>query len=359
MSSQASLSLSAELKKKRNRNTLGTTAHQRRYAEESQKKAYYLDVRSLNLSLATFKSNFLKAFNANRASHGLPMIDLTNGFMKTFTNLHLDHEYDRVNNAEENWCNGGGSELGPGAASLRRSTIAYIFKTIFDSQPEDQWTESGLVGKIMKRIGIPEGSRPAVKNVLKDVLEAERQGVRYDPNTKLSSRGRKRKIDDSLPEAGVIYRAVQSGMSVLNATVLVNKIRARNSEEPVSSHAVQGFIQTSPLIIRNSRQHKKSGKDDEGTVWAIARLAEATQWLKQLELGAEEYHDPLDPRIAQMELKPIWPHAIVYWDEHHRKTILGHVSKIESRVAVDGNGKPTHPDKGGIFPKPMPQTMNS
>lgn len=101
------------------------------------------------------------------------MVDLTNGYMKAFTNIHLDHEHDRVNNPEENWCDGAGanrSELGPGEASLRRSTIAYIFKTIFNSQSEDQWEESGLVGKIMKRIGIPEGSRLSVRNVLRDMV---------------------------------------------------------------------------------------------------------------------------------------------------------------------------------------------
>jgi hypothetical protein len=50
-------------------------------------------------------------------------------------------------------------------------------------------------------------------------------------------------------------------------------------------------------------------------------------------------------------------HALIIWDEHHRKVKLGHSSKWETRVS-------RHPDTGlvcpesagGVYPKSMPNT---
>ena len=60
------------------------------------------------------------------------------------------------------------------------------------------------------------------------------------------------------------------------------------------------------------------------------------------------------------EAHPTWPKveldALVFWDEHHRKIILGHVSKIETRISRNEIGEPCSERNGGNYPPRMPKT---
>ena len=47
---------------------------------------------------------------------------------------------------------------------------------------------------------------------------------------------------------------------------------------------------------------------------------------------------------------PLELHAIVWWDEHHKKCILGPVCKRETRIWQDAAGVPTKPEDGGVLP---------
>ena len=86
-----------------------------------------------------------------------------------------------------------------------------------------------------------------------------------------------------------------------------------------------------------------------GSKWAIARLAQCKQFKLQLTLTVPRPHDGLRPLVL---------HAIVWWDEHHDKCRLGHVSKYECLISRDAQGRRIAPKDGGKFPERKP-TMNA
>ena len=83
--------------------------------------------------------------------------------------------------------------------------------------------------------------------------------------------------------------------------------------------------------------------------WAIARLEQCEQIYRQLSLTAPE-------TTPHGVLMPLVLHAIVWWDEHHKKIRLGHSSKWECLVARDQLGNVCSPEDGGTFPERRPST---
>lgn len=89
------------------------------------------------------------------------------------------------------------------------------------------------------------------------------------------------------------------------------------------------------------------------SAWAIARLAQCKQFKIQLHLVL-----PVPPALDEGPdaLHPLVLHAIVWWDEHHKKVRLGHASKFECLVSRDDAGKVCSPEDGGKFPERKPTT---
>ncbi|KAJ1419701.1 hypothetical protein B484DRAFT_400097, partial [Ochromonadaceae sp. CCMP2298] len=97
-----------------------------------------------------------------------------------------------------------------------------------------------------------------------------------------------------------------------------------------------------------------SGKDDEGSTWAKAREAEARQFARQLELGDI---DPNCDEVKNSEWPALTVLAIAWWDENHKKCILGHTSKYENRISRNGYDKtPTPLQFGGVLPAKSKKT---
>ena len=95
------------------------------------------------------------------------------------------------------------------------------------------------------------------------------------------------------------------------------------------------------------RQSNKSGSNDENSTWALARCAQCEQFLDMLELGKL----PRDcPKVTESDIPPLRLHGVVFWDEHHKKCVIGGYGKYETRVYVDEEGAPTHPNEGGQLP---------
>jgi hypothetical protein len=80
-----------------------------------------------------------------------------------------------------------------------------------------------------------------------------------------------------------------------------------------------------------------------------------SQFYKQLMLGVQQ--DPIagqyEHDIFPLELDgedmsvPLQLHAIAWWDEHHKKCVLGPVCKRETRIWQDEAGVPTKQEDGG------------
>ena len=84
---------------------------------------------------------------------------------------------------------------------------------------------------------------------------------------------------------------------------------------------------------------QKSGKDDPECPWAVARLAQASQLRRQIQLGLEP-GTRLDSEPIDL-LPPIFLDGIAWWDEFHMKVRLGHASAWEVLLC-------RHPDSGDL-----------
>ena len=109
-----------------------------------------------------------------------------------------------------------------------------------------------------------------------------------------------------------------------------------------------GKARTDPQVAK--RETIKSGSKDEGTTWARARCQFAQQLKRQFRKGARivAAEDCDDPAQAALEL-PIFRGGVVFGDEHHRQTKLGHATKYEVRIRRDASGKVAPPEKGGVL----------
>ena len=84
---------------------------------------------------------------------------------------------------------------------------------------------------------------------------------------------------------------------------------------------------------------QKSGKDDPECPWAVARLAQASQLRRQIQLGLEP-GTRLDSEPIDL-LPPIFLDGIAWWDEFHMKVRLSHASAWEVLLC-------RHPDSGDL-----------
>jgi hypothetical protein len=235
-------------------------------------------------------------------------------------------------------------------AADRRSAIKYVFQTVLLSPPKDAWQELGTIPDIIYMLRIPPGSWGTVHSVISQLDEdadADVRGIAV-------GQGRKAAIVDFTDEAEFIYRCLEKGNSIGTTTILLNNGYRRPKRLPSLSYsAVARFVHQSPVIVIARRKTRKSGKDDEGTPWAQARLAFATQLLEQLELGRLT---PAERVARASQFPPLFLHAIAWWDEHHKKGILGHTSKLEARVYRNAVGKAAVPADGGKLPECKPNT---
>ena len=71
------------------------------------------------------------------------------------------------------------------------------------------------------------------------------------------------------------------------------------------------------------------------SVWAKARLAQCSQWLYHLQIGESLMSN--DVVRNDLNIPPIFTHAIAFWDEHHKKITLGNSTLLERRVYCDAD----------------------
>jgi hypothetical protein len=62
-------------------------------------------------------------------------------------------------------------------------------------------------------------------------------------------------------------------------------------------------------------------------------------------------HDPADPTLLDIDAPAVCIDGIVFWDEHHRKIILGSAGEYQHMISRNENGNVTAPENGGVFSK--------
>jgi hypothetical protein len=235
------------------------------------------------------------------------------------------------------------------AAADQRTSIKYVFEHVLDSPPKDAWLELGTVTDIIRILKMPKGSWGTVYRVL-DAIESD---PACDIRAEAQGKGRPAEIVDNTEQAEFIYKALEAGNSIGTTTILLNNMfRKPRLMRNLSYATVARFVHQSPMIVIARRKTRKSGKEDCGTTWAQARVAFAKQLQEQLELGrlAPELRD-----ARESPFPPLYLHAIAWWDEHHKKVILGHSSKLEARVYRNAEGKAASPEDGGVLPAERPR----
>jgi hypothetical protein len=233
--------------------------------------------------------------------------------------------------------------LTPEAASNRRVAIKYVFQEVCLSPPKDAWLERGTIPYIMRVLTMPDGSYAVVYRVL-STLE-------IDPHADVASekpgKGRHSEIVDCTEQAKFIYHALESGNTISTTTVLINAyFRKPKRLKNLSYSTVARFVHSSPYISIARRKMRKSGKEDADTVWSKARLAFAKQLKEQIRLGRLS---PAELTAANSVFPPLYLDGIAWWDEHHKKVILGHTSVNETRIYRNDAGIPTLPSDGGTL----------
>jgi hypothetical protein len=201
------------------------------------------------------------------------------------------------------------------------------------------------------------GGSNGAKKVLRDILQAEAANKTYDVHGGPKKRGTHALIEDETPQGEVVYRALESGLSTTQTTIVLNEWRAGRGLPTVSWSAVEGFVLRSEVIQRSRRCTKKSGKDDKGSLWAGAREAEFIQYHEQLRLGRlpADCKEVLDSIAAG--LWPLHEDGIAWWDEDHKGVILDFTSKYENQIARNPYDKtPCSVKFWGVLPGKKPQT---
>ena len=207
----------------------------------------------------------------------------------------------------------------------------------------------------MQRLSIPPGSREAVRSTMRNILSAIATKNDLDVKAGTTMRGKKALIEDASEEAEIIFRSLEAGIGVYAATILVNEYRNNEKKNPISCSAVQRFTLSSSIINKSKRVHQKSGKDDKGTAWAQARLNQCSEWKERIQLGVDAGNVP--NMNFEGNKKPIFLDGIAWFDENHKKVVLGFTSKIEHRISRNPlTGLPCRIEDGGILPEKKNQT---
>ena len=146
-----------------------------------------------------------------------------------------------------------------------------IFFEIFGAPKEGDWAAPNshlrlsLPRVIMDMLNIPATCKARVITTMKAIIDAHKAKREYDPSAAIKSgRGAKALIEDYTPQAEVVYRVMESGMSLGNTVVVLNQWRRRGALEPISYGCLQRFVRSSPVMVLEKRETIKSGSKDEG-----------------------------------------------------------------------------------------------
>ena len=362
-----------------------TSTHERRYAAVSQMAGglgrYLAGSRARTDPQVTYQSNKAKAQAAVAAAWtGYKEWKSTSVEVNTKTGALISISWELAEEAEPS------SSLNEGMSTARKYAIQYLFIEQFGAPPEEEWDDHhrvlnkdqettrciSLPSVIMRMLNIPVGSKQSVVNTMRNIFQAYYNKELYDPSQAIKGgRGRKALIDDLTPQAEVVYRSMESGLSLGNTVILVNQWRRARSLDPLSYGALQFFVKNSSVMHVEKRGTKKSGKQDKTMGWCKARFAFCKQLERQLKKAKriQQTHDHGtrgdvtyvaredgdDKDQADKEL-PLHLDGIVFWDEHHRKVRFGHASKYETRLRRDKNGNFATKEDGGELPSKMPTT---
>ena len=194
--------------RKRNRDPLGKTEHEKRCEQESQTKKYYLEG-SQSLKVRTPSQVHRAVEKARRA------VNKSHGNFETPQKIYCVSSPSSVIKT-------------PDYFQARRMAIYYQFLN-YGAPEENRWEEIKLVNNIMFNLDISPGNREGVLKTLQDCLHSVNNKLEYNPNACYANNGATPIIKDFDSNAIVIYDSIQNGMSYPQVTSILNLVRAKTN----------------------------------------------------------------------------------------------------------------------------------
>ena len=218
----------------------------------------------------------------------------------------------------------------------RRWSVFHLFVYKYDGlNPPDgdyykYWTgQGGLVSKIKNDAGISKGNGVKLLPIFENILECFRTEVDFRPKA-LETRGGQcpHLIRIESPEAQIVANGIESGLSIRRTWQNVNHHRLECGLELLSESSVVSVIRRMKPKLKKIRK-RKQGSTDPDSPWSRARLQWSTQLLVRFGEIENELERPVERRFNRDEIGHLDIHQVVWWDETHRKCLIGGLSRTK------------------------------
>jgi hypothetical protein len=177
--------------------------------------------------------------------------------------------------------------LSAGSAARRRHATHYLFVEVFGAPKKADLAAPNfdlrlsLPRVVMDMLNIPATSKAAVITTMEAISDAHEAKKDYGPSAaNKTGRGAKALIEDYTPQAEVVRRVIESGMSLGNTVVVLNQWRRRRELKPMSYECLQRFVSSSEVMVLEKRETTKAGSKGERAMWAWARCQFAKESIK-------------------------------------------------------------------------------
>ena len=185
---------------------------------------------------------------------------------------------------------------------------------------------AGIASKIKRDLRLPRTYcvKDRMVPIFEKILDCFKVGEKFCPSL-VDNRGGNRPMTIKMnsSEAQIIADGMESGLSIKRVWENTNRHRRENDDELVSEAAIYYAVRKmKPKIVNMTKC--KQGSSDPNSNWAQARRAWAQQLLARLgKLVREPKHGPLEKRFDGDIQGKLALDQIVWWDETHRKCLIG------------------------------------
>ena len=216
----------------------------------------------------------------------------------------------------------------------QRWSVYYLFQYKYRgmSPPEelnlyDYWSgKGGVASKIQKDLGLSTNfKRSRLIRIFEKIMDCVTSEIEFKPEM-VENRGgnRQMKIRIDSPEAQIMADSLEGGLSIHNTWININMHRLDNGYELISKSCVLYALQKmKPRVVRIKK--RKQGSSDPNSAWSLARNAWCTQLLARFG-KLQHVHGPIERRFQREIVGKLDIHQIVWWDETHRKCLIGGIT---------------------------------
>ena len=208
------------------------------------------------------------------------------------------------------------------------------------SLEQSESEECIVISKIKAALSIPKGT--SIWSPLREIERCKLQGKTYRGECKARSDGCPVPPKIIIPsvESQIVADSIESGNSIRNTHALLNTYRKEQEETPLSISAVFHCIHAMNPITQKVKK-RKQGSQDKKSKWAQARLALSKQLL--IRFGRLDLPGNQPPCYDKNKLAPLKITMIAWWDETHRKCVIGGVAGGSKKALIwfprDKDGK--------------------